>query len=81
MNKLVNRQFNDGRFFEDLFFRKILLYSESCQSIDKKIPIKFLNRKFSILFLTREQTYSILKNLESKGLIKIEKSEVVIMSV
>jgi len=72
-------------FFENLFYQKIILYSKGRAWKDNQIPLKELNKRFSLMFLTREQTYSILKKLEEKGLLKIVKlkmdGKVVIINV
>jgi hypothetical protein len=60
---------------EGLFYEKLCLFSNSW---DGTIPIKEVNRKFSLLFLTKEQTFLILKILQSKGMIQIKKTFVVI---
>jgi len=64
---------NNG--LENLFYEKLRLY---CNSWDNTLPIKIVNKKFSLLFLTKEQTYSILKILQARGMIEIKKTEVVI---
>lgn len=75
MDKLNSKQLNNGskEFFENLFYQKIVLYSKGRVWKDNQIPLKELNKRFSLMFLTREQTFSILKKLEEKGLLKIVK--------
>lgn len=58
-----------------LFYDKLRLYSSSW---DGTIPIKEVNRKFSLLFLTKEQTLLVLRVLQSKGLVQIKKTFIVI---
>ena len=82
----LEKQTNSNGFFLDLFYQKIVLYSkDKGRSWDNKIPLKELNKRFSLMFLTRDQTLAILKKLEEKKLLKIERSgrdgKVVIMNV
>lgn len=58
-----------------LFYEKLRLYSNSW---DGTIPIKEVNRKFSLLFLTKKQTLLVLRVLQSKGLVQIKKTFIVI---
>lgn len=60
---------------EGLFFQKLRLYAVSW---DGTIPIKEVNRKFSLMFLTKDQTRLVLDVLESRGLVEIKKTEVVL---
>lgn len=59
---------------ESLFYKKLKLYSSS--SWDNTLSIKTVNKKFSLLFLTKQETFLVLQVLQERGLVRIKRAEV-----
>ena len=67
---------SEENILEQLFYKKLKHFS--FDNLNQPLSIKLINKKFSILFLTKQETNQILEFLQSKRLIQIKKSIVVI---
>jgi len=76
-NKLLQKDNKHGfSFFKMLFYNKLLMFSNGWNN---KLPLKFVNRKFSLLFLKKEETRKILAVLESEGMVEVINKKTVVL--
>ena len=82
-NKLLQQGYKNGfGYFKGLFYNKLIMFSDmdkTKEGWNNRIPLKFVNRKFSLLFLKKEETRKILAVLESEGMVEVINKKTVVL--